>query len=69
MNNPDHIFESIETILCGSGMEKSGYEIFGSGNRDKNPGSATLDSTKLMLPTPHVRSATCLGRVEGRGTE
>jgi hypothetical protein len=49
MNNPDHIPESLETILWvkifkffdadpGPGMEK-----FGSGIRDKHPGSATLD--------------------------
>jgi hypothetical protein len=48
-NNPDHIFESPETIFLSkilkffdadaeSGMEKK----FGSGIRDKHPGSATL---------------------------
>ncbi len=49
MNNPDHISETLESVFwvkkifeffdadSGSGMEK-----FGSGIRDKHPGSATL---------------------------
>ncbi len=55
---PDHISESLETIFCvkilkffdadpGSGTEKiriryPGWKKFGSGIRDKHPGSATL---------------------------
>jgi hypothetical protein len=55
MNNPDHISESLETFFLvkyfdadlESGMEKNrirdpGWKKFGSGIRDKHPGSATL---------------------------
>jgi hypothetical protein len=58
MNNPDHISEILGTIFRvkmlkffdadpGSGMEKIRirdpvWETFGSGLRDKHPGSATL---------------------------
>jgi hypothetical protein len=58
MNNPDHIYESLETIVWikilkffiadpGSGMEKiqirdTGWKKFGSGIRDKHPISTTL---------------------------
>ncbi len=66
MNNPDHIFQSLETIGFlgvkilkffvadpGSGMETvrirdPGWKKVGSGNRDKHPGSATLDPTNLI---------------------
>jgi hypothetical protein len=57
MNNPDHISDSLETIFglkylnslmrirdLGSGMEK-----FGSGIRDKHPGSAILLPTLSFL--------------------
>jgi hypothetical protein len=59
MNNPDHISESLETIVwfkilkffyadpgwkkIGSGMEKNRI-------RDKHPGSATLLNTPLLFP-------------------
>jgi hypothetical protein len=53
MNNPDHIFESLETTFGvkilkffaadpGSGMEKFGSGMEKSRIRDKHPGSATL---------------------------
>jgi hypothetical protein len=55
MNNSNHISENLETILfgvkilkffdCGSGMKKiriPGWKKFGSGIRNKHPGSATL---------------------------
>ncbi len=47
---PDHISESLETIFwvtkCGSGIwnernSDPGWKKFGSGIRDKHPGSAT----------------------------
>jgi hypothetical protein len=55
MNNPDHIYESLETIFWvkipkffhfdadpGSGMEKIGSGMEKIRIRDKHPGSATL---------------------------
>jgi hypothetical protein len=60
MNNPDHISESLETIFwvktlkffdadLGSGIQDRGsrMEKFGSGIRDKHPGSATLLFTSI----------------------
>jgi hypothetical protein len=45
MNNPDHIFESFETIFWVKILEffyaDPGCKKFGSGIRDKHPGSAT----------------------------
>jgi hypothetical protein len=62
MNIPDHISDSLETILsvkitsillCGSGIRNfsdptSGMEKFGSEIRDKHPGSKTLLGGTLM---------------------
>jgi hypothetical protein len=64
MNNPNHISESLETIFWvkilqffdadpGSGMEKNsdpGWKTFGSGIRDKHPGSAALPKMVTFLP-------------------
>ncbi len=48
MNNPDHISDSLETIVfwSGSGMEKFRSEI-----RDKHPGSVTLEYSMLLNTT------------------
>jgi hypothetical protein len=46
MNNPDHISESLETIFLVKMLKffyaDPGWKKFGSGIRDKHPGSATL---------------------------
>jgi hypothetical protein len=59
MNNPDHIFKSLETIFFGLKYFNSlmqirdgdssdpGWKKVGSGTRDKHPGSATLIGAKL----------------------
>jgi hypothetical protein len=49
MNDPDHISESLETIfevkILTFFAADPGLKKFGSGNRDKQGGSATLLST------------------------
>jgi hypothetical protein len=62
MNNPDHISESLESIFrleylnslmrirdpgWKNSDQSSGMEKFGSGIRDKHPGSATLAAAKV----------------------
>jgi hypothetical protein len=55
MNNPDRISESLETIFWGlkclnllMQIRDPGWNKFGSGIRDKHPGSATL-----LIPNVH----------------
>jgi hypothetical protein len=53
MNNPDHISESLETIFLITILKffdaDPGWKKFGSGIRDKHPGSATRDgSTRIV---------------------
>jgi hypothetical protein len=54
MNNPDHISESLETIFWVKILRffyaDPGWKKFGSGIRDKHPGSATLVSSKPNGP-------------------
>jgi hypothetical protein len=49
MNNKDHISESLETIFWVRILKffdaDPGWKKFGSGIRDKHPGSATLPSS------------------------
>ncbi len=46
MNNPDHIYESLENFFGVKILKffdsDPGWKKFGSGVRDKHPGSATL---------------------------
>jgi len=51
MNNPNHIFESLETIFWFKTLKSfdadPGWKNFGSRIRDKHPGSATLHLPRL----------------------
>jgi hypothetical protein len=64
MNIPDHISESLETIfgLKRLGLfdadlfdHESGMEKFGSGIRDKQPGSATL-ITRIFAEVANLKT-------------
>jgi hypothetical protein len=56
MNNPDHISQSLETNFWVKILKFSdpdpGWKKFGSGIRDKHPGSATLVvfDPRMILP-------------------
>jgi hypothetical protein len=62
MNNPDHISESLETIFelkyryLNSLMRIRDGKKFGSGSRDKHPGSATLAVSTNKIPYRCVRT-------------
>jgi hypothetical protein len=51
MNNPDHISESLKTIFKVKILKfckaDPGWEKFGSGIRNKHPGSATLQAIEI----------------------
>jgi hypothetical protein len=70
MNNSDHISESLETIfwvkilkffVAYPGWKKfgSGMEKFGSGVRDKHPGSEIL----LLFSLHPFRPSACTGKL------